>query len=373
MSDVSKGVPFLDLSGEFAALQDEWMAAIKVAGASGQFILGPNVGAFEAEFATYVGVTQAVSVANGTEALALTLRACGIGAGDEIITTPYTFVATSEVVSQVGATPVFVDIEARSFNLDVQQIEDRITPRTRGIIPVHLFGHPAAMDDLNGIAQSRGLAVIEDCAQACGAEVAGSRVGGLGDGGCFSFYPTKVLGCYGDGGVVTTSNTELVDNLRKLRNHGASATFIHDVIGYNSRLDEIQAALLRIKLRDLEAAIEARARIAALYDERLSELGVVIPSRPESGRHVFNLYTIRVPNRDSVRDRLRQHNIGCSVCYPLPLHLQTVYAELGYREGDLPVAEQAARECLSLPIFPGMQADQVATVCDVIGQALCAA
>ena len=370
MSDLTNGVPFLDLSEEFRALQEEWMSEIRAAGASGQFILGPNVSAFEGEFAAYCGSAHAVSVANGTEALALTLRALGVGPGDEVITTPYTFIATAEVVSQVGAIPVFVDIEADSFNLDARQIEERITEKTRGIIPVHLFGYPAAMKEINRIAKDHGLRVVEDCAQACGAERAGSRVGGLGNAGCFSFYPTKVLGCYGDGGMVTTDDSDLVERILKLRNHGASSPFIHDIVGYNSRLDEIQAALLRIKLRNIETAIEERARVAALYDARLANLGVVVPSTPAAGRHAFNLYTIRVPGRDAVRDRLRQHKIGCSVCYPLPLHLQSVYAGLGYREGDLPVAEQAARECLSLPIFPGMQAGQVALVCDVVGQAL---
>ncbi|MDH3637145.1 MAG: DegT/DnrJ/EryC1/StrS family aminotransferase [Gammaproteobacteria bacterium] len=371
MSDLENGVPFLDLAQEFSSLQDEWISSIRAAGASGQFILGPNVTAFEAEFAAYVGSVHAVSVANGTEALALTLRASGIGAGDEVVTTPYTFIATAEVISQVGATPVFVDIEPGSFNLDAQKIEERITEKTRGIIPVHLFGYPAAMEEINSISKDRGLTIIEDCAQACGAQRAGSRVGSLGYAGCFSFYPTKVLGCYGDGGIVTTDDAGLVNGILKLRNHGASGSFIHDTIGYNSRLDEIQAALLRIKLRKIENDIEARARVAALYNERLTKLDIVVPSIPNSGRHVFNLYTIRVPRRDAVQDRLQQQNIGCSVCYPLPLHLQSVYADLGYSAGDLPVAEQAARECLSLPIFPDMQPDQVARVCDVIEQALC--
>ncbi len=369
MSELS-GVPFLDLSREFAALQDEWISALKAAGATGQFILGPNVNAFEAEFADYVGCSRAVSVANGTEALALTLRALGIGPGDEVITTPYTFFASAEVVSQVGATPVFVDIEADSFNIDARQIDAHVTEKTRAILPVHLFGYPAELTEIRGIGQTHGLAVVEDCAQACGAEHGGSRVGSLGEAGCFSFYPTKVLGCYGDGGIVTTSDPDLADGVMKLRNHGASAPFVHDAVGYNSRLDEVQAALLRIKLRGIEDAIAGRRRVAGLYRSRLAELGVTVPAQPKGGRHAFNLYTIRIPERDRVRDHLRQKNIGCSVCYPVPLHLQTVYAQLGYQPGDLPVVEQAAQECLSLPIFPDMRAEQVDLVCDVIEQAL---
>ncbi len=361
-----QGVPYLDLSEQFAGLEQEWLDSIRRTGSTGSFVLGPNVTAFEQEFAAATGVDHAVAVANGTDALILSLRALGVGPGDEVITTPYTFFATAEVVTRVGATPVFVDIDERSFNLDIDQIESRITPRTRAILPVHLFGYPVAMTELMALAQSHGLKVIEDCAQACGAVYQNHRVGSFGDTGCFSFYPTKVLGCYGDGGLVTTRDHDIAERIRRLRNHGATGPFLHDTVGYNSRLDEIQASLLRIKLRNLDDALTGRRAVADAYDRALAGTPAQPPHRPEDGGHAFNLYTVRLPERDRVRQRLADAGIGCSVCYPLPLHLQEVYVSLGYRAGDLPRCEQASRECLSLPIYPELRQEQIDRVCEVI-------
>jgi len=358
-------IPFLDLKAEFEALEAEWMDAIRHAGASGSFILGPEVRAFEREFADYVGAPHAVSVANGTDALILALEALGVGPGDEVITTPYSFFATAEVISRVGALPVFVDIDPVSFNLDLDQLGDRINAKTRAILPVHLFGCPVAMTALNAIAERHGVAVIEDCAQACGASHAGQRVGSLGGLGCFSFYPTKVLGCYGDGGIITMREAAHVERIKRLRNHGASAPFVHEAIGYNSRLDEIQAALLRIKLARLGEAIERRQRVAGWYRRGFEASGVGVPSSPH-GEHVYNLYTIRVAERERVKARLQEARIGFNLCYPQPLHLQAVYRDLGYAPGDLPHAEQASRECISLPIHPYMTAQQVERVVEVV-------
>lgn len=369
MSDV-KAVPFLDLATPFKALEAEWLDAIRVAGQSGAFILGPNVAAFEKEIAAYVGTKHAIACANGTDALLLSLRALDIGPGDEVITVPFTFFATAEVISLVGATPVFADIEEDSYNIDPKSVRTLITARTKAIIPVHLYGHPAKMDEIRAIAREHKLAVVEDCAQAFGAEIGGKRVGAISDAGAFSFYPTKVLGCYGDGGIITTDRDDIDEHLRRLRNHGAYKPFLHNEIGYNSRLDEIQAALLRIKLRRIEQDLADRAGVAAEYDKRLKPLGVTLPSRPVKGRHAFNLYTIRVKNRDRVRQHLTDNKVASSLAYPKPLHLQDVYRSLGYSVGSLPVSELAANETLALPIYPGMPVDHVQRVADVLAAAL---
>jgi dTDP-4-amino-4,6-dideoxygalactose transaminase len=369
MSEV-KPVPFLDLATPYKALEAEWLDAIRATGKSGAFILGPNVTAFEKEVADYVGTQYAIACANGTDALILSLRALGVGAGDEVITSPFTFFASAEVITLVGAKPVFADIEASSYNIDPASVRKLVTSRTKAIIPVHLYGNPANMDEILAIARERKLAVVEDCAQAFGAEFGGKRVGAMGDTGSFSFYPTKVLGCYGDGGIITTNRAEVDEHLRRLRNHGAYKPFMHNEIGYNSRLDEIQAALLRIKLRNIDSDIAGRQSVAAEYDKRLKSLGVALPSRPSNGRHVFNLYTVRVKNRDRVRQTLTDNKVASSVCYPLPLHLQDVYQSLGYRQGALPVSELAATETLSLPVYPGMPAEHIERVAEVLATAL---
>ena len=360
------GIPFLRLQREFEELQQEWMAMIADIGAAGSFILGPNVRAFEEEAAAYLGTDMSVAVANGTDALELSLRALDIGPGDKVITSPFTFFATAEAISKVGAEPVFADIEPDSFNLDPESVLRQLSPAVKALLPVHIFGHPANMSALGGIAETHGLHLVEDCAQAFGAELGSDKVGSIGATGCFSFYPTKVLGCYGDGGLISTNSEELRDRLLKLRNHGASAPFTHDILGYNSRLDEIQAALLRIKLRNIEQDIAERIRAAERYDANLKDSAATLPSRPVQGRHAFNLYTIRHPRRDALRARLAEQNIGCSQCYPLGLHLQTVYRNLGYKEGDLPVTDQLCRETLSLPIFPDMCNEEIDRVCELV-------
>jgi dTDP-4-amino-4,6-dideoxygalactose transaminase len=366
MSDVVESVPFLDLTREFEDLSEEWLESIRATGRSGAFILGPNVQAFEKEIADYVGVAHAVSVANGTDALVLSLRALGIGPGDEVITTPYTFYATAEAVSVVGATPVFADILADSFTLDPESVRARISERTRAILPVHIFGHPADMESLQAIAREHGLAIVEDCAQAFGADVGGRTVGSLGDTGCFSFYPTKVLGGYGDGGIITTDREDVAEHLQRLRNHGAVRPFIHTEIGYNSRLDEVQASLLRIKLRSIDEAIEGRRAVADSYRERLEGNISAVPGNPSWGGHAYNLFTVRLDDRDSVRERLTDNRIGTSLCYPEGLHLQDVYSDLGYARGSMPVCEQASLEALSLPIYPGMPEEHIDRVCEVL-------
>lgn len=359
-------VPFLDLTAAYRELEAEWLAAIRETGARGSFILGPQVAAFEKEFAEYVGVKHAIGVANGTDALVLSLKALGIGPGDEVITSPFTFFASAECVNLVGATPVFADILPDSFCLDPASVRARITPRTKAIVPVHLFGHPAEMGEIMAIARRHKLAVVEDCAQAFGATHDGKVVGAIGDTGAFSFYPTKVLGCYGDGGMITTNRDDLNEHIRRLRNHGAIRPFIHTEIGTNSRLDEIQAALLRIKLRGIARDIEARRQVAAEYTRRLAGTPVKTPSAPRHGTHVYNLYTIRTPQRDAVRQAFLDNQIGHSLCYPQGLHLQEVYRSLGYKPGDLPVCEQATQEVLSLPIYPGMPLAHIERVCEVI-------
>ncbi len=366
MSDVIDKIPYLDLTKEFSELESEWFELIRETGARGSFILGPNVKAFEKEVANYVGSKYAVSVANGTDALMLSLRGLGIGPGDEVITTPYTFFATSESIDMVGATPVFADILPDSFVIDPESVRQKITKKTKAIMPVHLFGYPANMEELKKIADEHNLKIIEDCAQAFGASNSKHRVGSQGDTGCFSFYPTKVLGCYGDGGIITTSDKELVDHLHKLRNHGAVKPFVHDEIGTNSRLDEVQAALLRIKLKRINQAINHRSQVAVNYSEQLQDVLTAVPMAPENGIHAYNLYTVRAKNRDALRQHLTDSNVGTSLCYPQPLHLQPVYSELGYQAGDLPVAEAACENALSLPVYPDMPKQHVDHACKLI-------
>jgi dTDP-4-amino-4,6-dideoxygalactose transaminase len=366
---MNQGVPYLDLKPEFQALRERWFEALEEIGARAGFILGENVKGFQQEAADYVGSRYAVGVANGTDALVLSLRALGIGPGDEVITSPFTFFATAEAVSLVGATPVFADIREDSFNLDPASVAVKVTPATRAILPVHIFGHPADLSALQEIADAHGLRIIEDAAQAWGARHRNQVVGSLGATGCFSFYPAKVLGCYGDGGLITTSDTDLHEHILRLRNHGATAPFTHAEPGYNSRLDEVHAALLRIKLEQIEAAIAARTRVADWYDELLEGSDAIVPARPDEGRHAFNLYTIRHPRRDALRQGLTDAAIGTNQCYPLGLHLQAVYAHLGYRPGDLPVVDRLCGETLSLPIFPGMTRDQAERVSEVVRNA----
>ncbi|MEJ2310330.1 MAG: DegT/DnrJ/EryC1/StrS family aminotransferase [Gammaproteobacteria bacterium] len=366
MSKQTEGVPYLDLVSDFQSLRDDWIAAIDRLGSKAAFILGDAVTQFQQEACDYIGCKHALGVANGTDALVLSLRALGIGPGDEVITSPFTFFATAEAISLVGATPVFADINEFSFNISPASVKAVITDNTRAILPVHIFGHPANMAELRAVADAHGLKLIEDAAQAFGAKSGDGIVGSLGDTGCFSFYPAKVLGCYGDGGLVTTSDEGVYEHLQRLRNHGAVAAFTHTEIGYNSRLDAVQAALLSIKLKKIEEDIEKRRQVASWYDEALEETDAMPPARPDHGRHAFNLYTIRHPRRNALRQALGDANIGTNQCYPQGLHLQQVYHHLGYKPGDLPVTDQLCTETLSLPIFPGMSREQVERVCEVI-------
>ncbi|WP_427160354.1 DegT/DnrJ/EryC1/StrS family aminotransferase [Aliinostoc sp. HNIBRCY26] len=366
-------VPAFDIKQQYTTLEAEVSAAVVEVLASGRYIGGPLVESFEQQFASYHGANACVACNSGTDALYLALRALGISAGDEVITTPFTFVATVEVIIAVGAKPVFVDIDATTFNLDVQQVAAAITPQTKAIIPVHLFGQPVDMTALMAIAQSHNIAVIEDCAQSTGAIWDGKKVGSIGHFGCFSFYPTKNLGACGDGGAVTTNDPELAAKVRIIKEHGQKNRYQYDEIGVNSRLDAIQAVILQIKLRYLEQWNQQRQAIAAYYQQFLSQIpGIITPQALSGGVSVWNQYTIRVlgagsngntaTRRESVRNQLQEKGIGSMVYYPYPLHLQPAYQHLGYQPGQLPVAEQICHEVLSLPMFPELttqQQDQV--------------
>lgn len=376
---VSAISPF-SLSQQYKLIGEEIGAAALEVLASGQYIGGSTVQTFEQEFAAYTGTSACVSCNSGTDALLLALRAFGIGAGDEVITTAFTFVATAEVISAVGATPVFVDIDAATFNLDLHQIEAAITDRTKAIIPVHLFGQPVDMTRLMQIAQAHQLWVIEDCAQATGATWQGQKVGSIGHVGCFSFYPTKNLGACGDGGAITTQDETIAAKMRMLRDHGQKQRYIYEDIGLNSRLDAIQAAILQVKLRYLDRWNAQRQTIAQHYQRLLSPLpGIVLPAAIEGGESVWNQYTIRVlpasdstsaNRRDALRQKLQERGVGSMVYYPLPLHLQPVYAGLGYRPGQLPVTEQMAQEVLSLPMFPELTPEAQEQVCYALKESL---
>jgi len=377
-------IPMLDLRAQYAAIREEIRAALDEVLASQQFILGPQLEALEQEIARVCERRFGIGVASGTDALMLALRACGVSAGDEVIVPAFSFVATASAVSLLGARPVFADIEAASFNLDPAQIEARITPRTRAIIPVHLYGLPAEMDCILEVAARRGVRVIEDNAQAIGAAYKGRRTGSFSDAGCLSFYPTKNLGAYGDAGMIVTDSEELAARLRGLRNYAQTEKYVSAELGWNSRLDEMQAAVLRVKLRHLERWNAARRAHAAHYTERLRGIsGIVTPAAPAHATHVFHQYTIRIPNRGAtvgagfsppLRDRVQKalagRGIATNVFYPVPLHLQPLYAGLGYKRGDFPAAERAAQEVLSLPMYAELTAEQIDRVAGALADAL---
>jgi dTDP-4-amino-4,6-dideoxygalactose transaminase len=363
-----KKIPPFDLTEQYKVIAEEINTAVSKVLASGSYIGGSQVEGFEQQFASYIGTDHCIACNSGTDALYLALRALNIGPGDEVITTPFTFVATAETITAVGATPVFVDIDAQTFNLSLEQVEAAITERTRAIVPVHLFGMPVDMTRLLAIAQTYHLTVIEDCAQATGAEWAGQKVGSIGHIGCFSFYPTKNLGACGDGGAVTTHDLAIAGRIRRLRDHGRKGGYYYEELGVNSRLDAVQAAILQIKLRYLDTWNRQRQAIAQRYQQFLASIpGITLPQEVAGGRTVWNQYTIRVleqpakpgPSfRDIVRQRLQEQGVQSMVYYPLPLHLQPVYSHLGYQPGQLAVAEQASREVLSLPMFPELSAEQ---------------
>lgn len=355
-------MPFLDLKAQYAPLRDELIDAMTRVMDSQHFILGAEVENLENELAQYLECDFAVACASGSDALLLALMALDLRPGDEVITTPFTFIATGGAIARLGLRSVFVDIDAETYNIDPGKIEFAITSRTRAIIPVHLFGLPAEMDAIVEIAQRRGLQVIEDAAQAISARYRNTSVGGLGNCGCFSFFPSKNLGCAGDGGLITTNDHELADRLRVLRVHGSRKKYIYETVGINSRLDALQAALLRVKLQHLDAWTQGRTRNAERYHVLIKEHGlehkISAPTLPTNNVHAFNQFVIRSSKRDALRDHLRQSGIPTEIYYPLPLHLQRAFSYLGYKEGDLPQAEAASREVLALPVYPELAVQQ---------------
>jgi dTDP-4-amino-4,6-dideoxygalactose transaminase len=364
-------VPQLDLSAQYAAIGAEIRAAVERVMASQQFVLGREGAALEEEIARFCGVAHGVGLASGTDALILALRACGVQSGDEVLLPAFTFVATGSAVSALGAKPVFADIRPDTYNIDPAEFERRVTPRTRAIVAVHLYGLPADMDPILAFAKSRKLPVIEDNAQAIGASYKGRRTGSLGDIACLSFYPTKNLGAYGDAGMVVTNSAELAASIRTLRDHGQTAKYLSSEPGLNSRLDEIQAAILRVKLHHLLNWQGARQAHAAEYNRLFSQIpGVMPPLTPEGLEHVYHQYTIRIEQRDALRKFLSERKIGSAVYYPYPLHLQPLYSALGHKAGDFPHAERAAQEVLSLPMYPELSKEQIGRVVETIAEFL---
>ena len=363
---MTTSISLVDLKAAYWRLQTEIDAATARVMSSGWYILGPEVAAFESEFAAYLGVEQAVGVASGTDAVLLALRALGIGPGDEVITVAHTAVATVAAIELAGATPRLVDIDAATYTLNPAQLAAAITSRTRAVVPVHLYGAPADMDAVLAVAHAHGLLIVEDCAQAHGARYRGRMVGALGDAAAFSFYPTKNLGALGDGGAVATNRPEVAERLRLLRQYGWRERYVSDVTGYNSRLDELQAAILRVRLRHLDAENTARRRLAARYDAALAGLPITLPTARADDRAVYHLYVIRTAARDALAAHLRARGIGTGVHYPVPVHRQPAYAHLGCGPGSLPATEAAAAEVLSLPMYP----DLLPTAVDTIAAAI---
>ena len=355
-------IPLVDLKAQYTTIKPEIDAAMQRVVNNTTFILGREVDAFEQVFARYVGAEGAVGVGSGTAALHLALLACGVGLGDEVITSAHTFIAAAEAISQTGARPVFVDIDPRTYTMDPGQVEEAITPRTKAILPVHLYGQPAEMGPLLEIARGHELWLIEDAAQAHGAEYLGQRCGSIGDLACFSFYPGKNLGAYGDAGAVTGNDRVLLDRVRKLRDHGRTDKYEHDEIGFGERMDALQAAILAAKLSRLDAWTEARRAHTTLYNQLLADCGVTIPYESPKVRHVYHLYVIRVLHRDMLLSHLRRRGIGAGIHYPIPLHRQPAYLKRGYGDVSLPNTEKAANEVVSLPMYPELSHEQITYV-----------
>ncbi len=362
-------IPFLDLKAQYDSIQDEILAAVSAALASTQFVLGKDVAAFEEEFAAYSGGKFGIGVNSGTSALHLALLAAGVKPGDEVITVSCTFVATVAAIDYAGARPVFVDVDPLTHNMDPAQVEAAITERTRVIMPVHLHGQPADLDPILEIARRHRLLVIEDAAQAHAAEYQGRRVGSIGDLGCFSFYPGKNLGAYGEGGMVVTNNEEFAHTIRMLRDWGQERKYHHVLKGFNYRMEGIQGAILRVKLRHLDAWTEARRRHAARYSALLAGVAVQKPVEMPYAKHVYHVYAIRTPRRDVLQESLQARDIQTGIHYPIPVHLQKAYANFGYGPGDLPVTEQASNELLSLPMFAELADQQIEAVCAAVREA----
>jgi dTDP-4-amino-4,6-dideoxygalactose transaminase len=364
-------IPFFDLSQQYRCIQAEIDAAVARALASGWYILGQELAAFEREFAAYCGVRHAVGVGSGTEALHLALRACGVQPGDAVITVPNTAVPTVCAIVAANARPVFVDIDPRTYNLDPVKLRSYLTNqrppfRIKAVIPVHLYGQPADLQPILDIAGEYGLPVIEDAAQAHGAEYNGRKAGSLGLAGCFSFYPTKNLGAYGDAGMVVTNDDAVAQGVRMLRNYGEEAKYVNRLQGFNSRLDELQAAILRVKLKHLDEWVAARRRRARLYGELLAGMPLGLPAQMASASHTYHLYVVRSARRDDLQQYLKANGIGTSIHYPLPIHFQAAYRELGYTAGDFPEAERASREILSLPFYPELTEEEIRHVAGVL-------
>jgi len=367
---MNQTIPLVDLKAQYAGMRAEIDAAIQNVIDNTSFIMGPAVRTFEAAFAAYCGAAHCIGVSNGTAALELALRAYGIGPGDEVITVAHTFIATAEAISALGATPVFVDIDPDTYTLNPDLLAAAITLNTRAVLPVHIYGQPADMTRINLIAQTHGLVVIEDAAQAHGATWQGQLAGTLADAACFSFYPGKNLGAYGDAGALTTNDATIAEKVRLWRNHGRRSKYLHDLKGFNERIDTLQAAILGAKLPHLAAWTAARRRLAARYSERLADCEVVLPQVAAEAEPAWHLYVIRTPHRDPLLDFLKQHGVEAGIHYPVPLHLQPAYTDLNYQVGDLPVTESVADTCLSLPLYPEMSDEQQDRVVELVRQFL---
>ena len=361
-------VDVFTLKKQYEVIKDEIKGSIEKVMQSGGFIIGEDVGLFEKEFAAYCNVGHGVGVNSGTDALFLACLACGIGKGDEVIVMPYTYIATVLAISMAGATPVFVDIDEKTYNVDVSKIEKAITKKTKAILPVHLYGHPVDMDPLMEIARKHNLKVIEDCAQAHGALYKNKKVGSFGDISCFSFYPTKNLGAFGDAGMILTNSEDIKKRLLLLRDYGRKDRYEHILKGYNSRLDTLQAAILRVKLKHLDEWNKKRRKNAALYTRFFREKGVdaVLPYEADYARHVYHLYPVRVKHRDSVMKKLADKGVRTLIHYPIPVHLQEAYKDLGYKKGDFPVSEKCCEEILSLPMYPELSEEEIRYVANSI-------
>ncbi|KNF09646.1 pleiotropic regulatory protein DegT [Gottschalkia purinilytica] len=359
-------INLLDLIKQYKSIQNEIDSVVLKVLERGQYILGPNVEAFEEEIAEFTGTNHGIGVANGTDALLLTLKAYDIGEGDEVITTPFTFFATAEVISQAGAIPVFVDIDKDTYNMDINKIEENITEKTKAIIPVHIFGQPVDMDKVLEIAEKYNLIVIEDACQAIGAEYKSKKVGSIGHAACFSFFPTKNLGCYGDGGMIVTSDNSIVEKLNMLRFHGQRVKYHNEMLGYNSRLDEIQAAMLRVKLRYLNEWNNKRNYLAKKYNEKLINLPLKTPKEIDNIKHVYHLYIVQSEERDELIKFLKKSGISTGVYYPIPLHLQEVYKSLTYKEGDFENSEYCSKRTFALPLYPELKEKEQDYIIDKI-------
>lgn len=360
-------IPILDLKRQYKSIKNQIDNAVIDVLESGCYVLGPNVKELEREVAAFCGTKHSVSLASGTDAIHLALRALDIGSGDEVITVAFTFVATTEAISLVGATPVFVDVDPNTFNIDSKEIEKKITPKAKAIMPVHLYGQPCAMEPILEIAKKYNLAVIEDCCQAIGAEYKGKKVGSFGDIGCFSFFPTKNLGAFGDGGIITTNNDFIADRMLALRNHGGKIRYYHDEVGTNSRLDEMQAAIIRVKLPYLNEWNKQRRVIAEYYNKLFKNIdGIETPFELDETECVYHQYTLKVKNRDELHKYLNENGVMAMIYYPVPLHLQKLHANLGIKKGELPITEDLNSKVISLPIFPELTKEEQETVAQTL-------